>query len=207
MNKIAVFLDSSGETTTFENTGHLKVFSKDKGSWSVIRDLILLPTNSVQIFEIRNKFSSIAKEISDCSVIVAKKLSGIAYNTLSSANIVVWECEGRPEYFLDDILEEEEEIKKEKESKKGIGSIIEEHVKKIEDGYYLISLDDIQTSNEKISSKQVLIPFLENKNLKKIDISCSHIPPWIEQKIMNYGFSMKVEDLCTNQIKIILTKE
>jgi len=207
MYKIAVFVDNLGEVTTFDTQGHLRVFSKSQGSWQVIRDLIILPIASTEIHEIRDKFKAISSEISDCNVFVAKKISGVAYNILSSSKIVVWECEGRPEDFLDDIVDEEEKLKKDKEASKSIEVIIEEHIKKIREGHYYISLDDIQNRNEKLSSKQIIIPFLENKIYEKLDISCSHIPPWLESKSKSYGFSMKIEDECTNQLKISLIKE
>lgn len=207
MYKIAVFVDNLGEVTTFDKQGHLQVFSKIQEGWKVIRDLIILPITSTEIHEVRNKFKAISTEISDCNVVVVKKINGIGYNTLSSANIVVWECEGKPELFLDDIVDEEKKIKKDRESSKSIEVIIEEHIKKIREGHYYISLDDIQTRNEKLSSKQILIPFLENKIYEKLEISCSHMPPWLKSKSKSYGFSMKIEDVCTNQLRISLTKE
>lgn len=206
MNKIAVFTDKKGETTTFNNEGYLKVFSKVNGKWCILRELKILPGDMTKISEVRSKITSIANEINDCSIVVGKRISGIVYNIFSSANIIVWECEGRPEGFLDYIFDEEEKKKNEKPIKDEIGAVIEDHIKKIEEGYYYISLSNIQTINERITSKQVLIPFLERGGFEKVEIMCSHIPPWIESKTTRYGLKMSIQDVCTNEIKITLAK-
>ncbi|KZL91364.1 Fe-only nitrogenase accessory AnfO family protein [Clostridium magnum] len=63
-------------------------------------------------------------------------------------------------------------------------------IKNGDDGSYYIDLRIITENNEKITSKQVLLPFFHNTVFKELEITCDHIPPWfgMELKQLNLQF-------------------
>ncbi|MEQ8197787.1 MAG: Fe-only nitrogenase accessory AnfO family protein [Clostridiaceae bacterium] len=206
MNRIAVFMDNRGITTSFDNKGIIKIFSNEFERWEVIKEFKVEEPNLYRLSEVRARFEKISSYLEDCDIIVGQKISGIAYNVFSTNNLVVWECDGRPENFLDFIVMEEEKCIERNNSKKTEADIIKEHIIRVSDRAYRINLKEIQSKFETISSKKVVIPFLENWDYTEAEIICSHIPPWLEGKINTLCLRMNTEQAASNEYKLKIYK-
>jgi Fe-only nitrogenase accessory protein AnfO len=212
MDKIAVLLGSNNETISFDEEGMIKVFFKQNKGWSIVQEVPLILGAEKGLSGIREKITQAANTIKDCNIIVGKKVYGIAYNVFETLQFNIWETEGEPHTFLDDIFKQEERYRKEemkKEIKKEIIASEESlrgitYMNAIAEGHYEINLTQIQSENGTISSKQLLIPFLKKENFKKLDILCTHIPPWIENEIKKYQLQMEVVQLDVNNYTIRL---
>ncbi|MFA9380069.1 MAG: Fe-only nitrogenase accessory AnfO family protein, partial [Acetanaerobacterium sp.] len=47
------------------------------------------------------------------------------------------------------------------------------------DGRYFLDLIALQNEHPEVSSKQVLLPFLESTPFFQLDLVCTHLPPWL----------------------------
>ena len=53
------------------------------------------------------------------------------------------------------------------------------------DGRYTINLAEILDKNPGFNSRQILMPALENKSCKRLEIICDHLPRWFNNELRN----------------------
>jgi Fe-only nitrogenase accessory protein AnfO len=63
----------------------------------------------------------------------------------------------------------------------------------ITEGHYSINLAEILQDNPALNSRQVLIPALEEKTFKKLEIICDHIPRWFNNELRNLKLTAELE--------------
>lgn len=202
MNKIGVLLGKDNETISFAEVGRINIFLKEEGRWQVVQETLFTIDGSMGLRKVREHMIEIAKSLGDCKIIIGKKVEGIAYNVFESFGFSIWEFEGPAQNFLDYVIEKEDEIQK--EQIQSPQSYKEGYIEKLNEDYYQIDLEEAQLANRNLSSKQILIPVLQNYPFKRLDIICSHIPPWIEKQIDNYRLEMQTENLCGGNYKVTL---
>lgn len=206
MSKIAVLIDKNDETTTFGKGATVEVFVKEGGEWEAIQKIEVVLEDSMGVAEVRQEAARIAKALGDCRLIVGKKVYGMAYNVFEAMKFAIWEIEGRPETFLDEIVEAEEAYVLQETNKENEKLNEESYIKKISEGHYLIDLLHMQSLDRSISSKQAIIPFLEKQSFERLDIVCTHIPPWIETQTEKYAVRMKIEEIDNGNYNVMLLK-
>jgi Fe-only nitrogenase accessory protein AnfO len=177
--KIGVYLNKDGETIAINESGVIRVYCKEEGQWGISKvvELDMSTVNGMQA--LRVKFKELASSLEDCRVIVGRNITGIPYTVLDSMGFNLWEIEGKPEEFLEYVLEKEliEEQEKNEE--------VEEITAPIETdkpGCFHINLKKLQENKSKLSSKQVLMPFLQSSKFYELEIICDHMPPWFENE-------------------------
>ena len=204
MNKIAVFIGNSNETIDFDTSGMIKVFLKKDNEWDCVQEIPLVLNESMALKVARENLIQASKLIKECKIIVGKKVYGISYNVFETMGYSIWEYEGQPQAFLDEILEQELEYMAQEANR--LKDIPEEksYIKQISEGHYFIDMQEMQLVNKNISSKQILMPFLKQGEFKILEIICTHVPPWIECEIEKSQLVMKVEKLEFEKDRITL---
>lgn len=204
MNNIAVVTGYDNETTTFECEAMIKVFSKKKEEWHVVQEIPFESKPPAGIDEVRETVEEAIKQIKDCRIIVLKKVSGVVYHILESMAFNIWEVDGQPQEWLDELLEQIIKEQKEEAEKKGKGNESNYFVR-LGEGHFLIDLKEIQEADRNISSKQLLLPILKGEKLRQLDILCTHIPPWMACEVKQYGYTMKMQLLRAGNYKVTLS--
>ena len=200
MNEIAVFLDEKNEISSFTEAKCVKIFAKEEDSWKVKKEILVERTsNGKGIKEVREEYMNLAKQMDDCKIVIVNKAFGIPYSVFYAEDFSVWELEGNPLNFLDEIIikEKEEEEREENE---------EEIAKKLGEGYFLIDLMELEISKPEMSSKKAIIPYLEKEEVKKIEIHCCHVPPWLIKEKDKGQITLKVDEIKRNEYKVIIEK-
>jgi len=178
--EIAVYIDENGSTASLSEPGRLVVYRRKMGKWSVVREKGIPQGGSGGLKELRQKMGQVLAFLGDCGVFVGRSVTGVPYYELEKAGCSVWEFEGRPEEFLDYVLQQEEAAQQAK------GSVSSAEVPvPVENspGCYHISLKKIQAGSSGVTSKQVLLPFLRQGTFYSLQVVCSHIPPWLEAEM------------------------
>ena len=200
MNEIAVFMNEEKQISSFTEAICVKVFIKEEASWKVKKEILLERTNSEKgIKEVREEYMNLAKQMDDCKIVIINKAFGIPYSVFYAEDFSVWELEGNPLNFLDDIIikEKDEEEREENE---------EEIAKKLGEGYFLIDLMELELSKPEMTSKKAIIPFLEKEEVKKIEIHCCHVPPWLKKEKDKGKITLKVDEIKRNEYNVIIEK-
>ena len=139
MNEIAVFLDEKNEISSFIEAKCVKIFEKKEDLWKVKKEILVERTSDGKgIKEIREEYINLVKQMEDCKIVIVNKAFGIPYSVFYAEDFSVWELEGNPLNFLDEIIIKEKEEEEREESQ-------EEIAKELEEGYFLYRFNGIRT--------------------------------------------------------------
>lgn len=196
--EMAVFVNDNGETASIYHQGIIKIYQRKQGQWSLLkeRDFYLGENNTIK--DIRIKMKQVIDFLEECKTFVGLTVTGVPYFELEKARCSVWEYQGRPRDFLDDILRMEEEEQHQKQSQSFI-SILPQV---IENGCYRVSIKEIQQNNYGLTSKQVLLPIINKGEYEKLEIICNHIPPWLETQ---FALGILSADISKDKDEITVT--
>jgi Fe-only nitrogenase accessory protein AnfO len=197
--KVGVYLNEEGDTISINESGSIRVYYKENGKWGISKVVEFDMSTVTGMQALRVKFKELASNLEDCRVMVGKSIVGIPYNVLDSLGFNLWEMEGKPEEFLEYVLEKEmlEEQEKNEEALE-----ITEPVETDKPGCFHINLKMLQENNSKLSSKQVLLPFLQNTKFYELEIICSHIPPWFQNEFEKHDLKFFSVENGANEYKV-----
>lgn len=199
MYEIGVFLEERDVISSFEEAKYVKIFEKDNNVWKVKRLIIINRNNDKKgISEIREEYKKIVNQMEDCTIVVVNKAFGIPYSVFYLQDFSVWELEGDPLSYLDEIVKNEIEQETTDKQKEEIG-------KKIKEGHYSIDLLELELTNPEISSKNAIIPYMKQEDVKKIDIHCCHVPPWLIKERDKGNVQMEIEEVKSNNFNVSIT--
>jgi Fe-only nitrogenase accessory protein AnfO len=200
--KIAVHLSDLEETISLNECGTIKVYAKKNTQWVIEKKLDFSISEAVGIKGIRDKYVQLAEVLDDCKILVASNITGISYNVLDSMGFNLWEIEGKPDEFLEHVLESEikNEINETKEYENGDKEI--GPVEADKEGHYFIDLKRFTENNSRISTKQALLPFLRSRTFYELEIICSHMPPWFDREFAALGLKYFAVQNSTNEYKV-----
>jgi Fe-only nitrogenase accessory protein AnfO len=204
--KIAAFLDYTDETTSFDKSGIVKVYSKDKEEWNVVEEIPFSISNLNTSKEIRESIINMIKNLRECRVFVAARVIGICFTVLEGSGFNIWEVEGNPADFLEHVFESEQQEKLNKPDETDVESI-PTPIQSKEEGEYYIDLKMSLERNEKVTSKQILLPFLKNTTFSELEIICGHIPPWFDKEFKRLHLKSSVESIRGDNFKVIVYPE
>jgi len=200
--EIAVFQDISGKTQSFLEPGIIKVYSRQLGKWTVTKEMIFRIDNIGGLKAIRENIINMADTLGDCKVFVGRDIKGMAYNVLDGMGFNTWELEGAPLEFLDFVYEKEEEEAKADDLEATVSN--SPQIIQLKDGTYFLDLKKIQENDVNITSKGILIPFLNSTLFYQLEIICKHIPHWFEVEFKKLNLKMESESISQNEIKVII---
>ena len=200
MNEIAVFLDERNEISSFTEAKCTKIFERKEDLWKVKKEVLLgISINGKGVREIRQVYLDLIKQMDGCKIVIVNKAFGIPYSVFYAEDFSVWELEGNPLKYLDEIIIKEKEEEEREESQ-------DEIAKELGEGHFLIDLMELELSKPELSSKKLIIPFLKNEEVKKIEIHCCHVPPWIIKEKDKGQITLKVDEIKRNDYKVTIEK-
>jgi Fe-only nitrogenase accessory protein AnfO len=200
--EIAVFQDISGKTQSFLEPGIIKVYSRHLGKWTVTKEILFRIDIIGGLKAIRDIIINMTEELGDCKVFVGRDIKGMVYNVLDGMGFNTWELEGEPLEFLEFVYEKEEEEAKanDLESK----DYKEPQIMLLKDGTYFLDLKKIQENDVNITSKGILLPFLNATVFYQLEIICKHVPHWFEVEFKRLNLKMKDKIIGQNEIKVVV---
>jgi len=195
---IAVFLGENGKTKPFNQSGVTKLYFKEKSEWKIIKEIIFEINDLMSTETIRDNIKHMADAIGECNVFVAGDIKGIPYTVLDNMGFNLLKVEGNPEDFLELVLNSE----KERKFKKQRAEIIPTPSINGKEGYYFIDIQVEMEDNEKLTSKQLLLPFINNTDFKELEIICTHVPLWLDNEFSKLNLSSDVEKINDGTVKV-----
>lgn len=202
MYEIGVFLEEKDIISSFEKAKYVKIFKKDNNVWKAKKSIIINRNNGAKgIGEIREEYKKLVDQMDECKIIVVNKAFGIPYSVFYLQDFSIWELEGDPLNYLDEIVKSEIEQETIEEQEEEIGH-------KIKEGHYFIDLLELEITNPEMSSKNAIIPYMKQEEVKKIDIHCCHVPPWLIKERDKGNIQMEIEEVKANDfnVRIIINK-
>jgi len=202
--EIAVFVNESGKTASMYEDGSVKVFSKVDDNWKVNREVTFFLDASNGIKEVRKNVIDLVKFLDKCKIFIGKEVSGQLYNVLDMNGVSICENEGVSEEFLDYLIEEEEKYKEMGSLKNHEEDVLPYPISENEDGNYSINLKLLSINKPNVTSKQALIPFLNNEKFYQLEVICGHVPRWFEIELDKLNLKYEVIKESETQYKVII---
>ena len=201
--KIAIFMDSNGETLPFGESGTVELYDRDGEDWYCINCIPFKPDRAMNLNLLRQCIYKMASQLDDCKLLVVKKTHGIFKAILEEElGMHVLTFDGSPLESLDQIREQ-----REKELIAAAASVCsrpcggngaaEMHpvpVGNADRKLYRINLAEVQKKNTSLNSKEILLPFLQERNFRELEIICIHPPKWLDDALRTFCLTMKTEE-------------
>ncbi len=201
--KIAMFVDEDGYSAPLDSAGNLALYIYDEKEWRCTKRISFGTVEKMNLPEIRARVHGMISEIDDCKVFIAKNTKGIFFSFLDGAGISIWQLEGYPADFLDDIMEKEKINSQD-------GSSTEPAIVAVgddPDGIYKIDLISILKSNRSLTSKQALLPFLQKNIFSRLEVICEHVPKWFDREFDSLKLTLEVEESEDGLCRAIISPE
>jgi Fe-only nitrogenase accessory protein AnfO len=202
VGEVAVLLDADGFSGRFTEPGKVVVYKRCGPSFTARREMELDLDRSNGLVELRSKMSELLRFLGPCRIFAAKSASGAVYFELEKAGCSVWEVSGRPDKFLDGVLQGEEEAESAAAPAVEIPVPVE-----VSPGSYFISIKEAQGKAPFVSSKQILQEFICRGDFNVLEVVCDHVPPWIEMEAKRRGYAMETEPRGKNVVHVRLARE
>jgi Fe-only nitrogenase accessory protein AnfO len=184
---IAVLENSDGYISSFSEAGIVRVYSKNDNEWKVIKDIIFKLDDMENMNSIKAKIQGIAESLEKCKIFVGSKIRGSSFAIFERLGINSWEIEGKPQDFLDYILEKEEALELERNNVEK--EIIPAPVMVGKKGQYSLDLNKALEFDSNLTSKKILLPFFKNSDFAELKIICGHVPMWFEREFDNLNLN------------------
>lgn len=185
--KLALCLNEENFLEDIQEASIFKIYEYNDTSWDLVDSIDFSLENAESMKEIRESLKDLMGKMGDCKNIIAKKITGLFYTTFETSGFELWEMDGSENEVLENFVLEETQEQQEKD-------LIFVPVEK---GLFEIDLIKVLQSDPNATSKNVLIPFLEDGGFNGLRVICAHVPPWFEGKLkeMKYTFSSeKIDD-------------
>jgi Fe-only nitrogenase accessory protein AnfO len=201
--EIAVMLGNDGRTVSLSDPGTLMVFRRERRQWSVTRSQEFALDPAAGLSGLRKTVAAMMEFLGTCRTVVVKSASGALFFELEKARCSIWEIDGVPKDFLDQVWQDEKEDQEHAAFPPVAGAEIPAPLE-ISPGKFMISIKDIQGKRPELSSKQVLRPFVRQGGFTELEVICDHIPPWLDADAEQQGYLLTSERTAMNEVKVLL---
>jgi Fe-only nitrogenase accessory protein AnfO len=146
----------------------------------------------MNISRIRLYIHELSSRLDGCKALVMRKSPGI-FNAIleEELGIRIWTVNGQPFDAFPHIKAQTETAMDTAQgcaSCRGTGETAEmaaTPVGDLNDGLFQINLVEIQQKNSSLNSREILLPFLEQKkDFTELEIICLHIPKWLNEEML-----------------------
>ncbi|MFZ1128796.1 Fe-only nitrogenase accessory AnfO family protein [Methanoregula sp.] len=203
IQEIAAIIGPDGASIPLNEAGNVVVYRHVLGSWQKDREMAFVLSPLLGLRELRRQMEDLKSFLRDCRVFVAQSASGALYFELEKARCSVWEIAGTPDQFLDNVWRDE--IAEQATVCLPAGAGTTPAPIETSPGNYTISIREIQGNRPEVSSKQVLQQFIQRGEFLVLEITCSHVPPWIEVEAERRGYVLEIEKPDKETVKVRLT--
>jgi Fe-only nitrogenase accessory protein AnfO len=200
--EIGAFVDEAGRAAALLQPCSLRIYRRDQGQWRLDRSTPLNLADASGLADLRRRVAEIIAVFGDCKTALAAAFQGAALHEMEKAGIELWEVDGEPTELFDTILLETEKAAQESNKAAALPFPVLEN---LGEGKFSLSIAEVQRSSGGLTSKQVLLPILQQGSFRELAVLCTHVPPWLEAEANSRGWQLRTEK--TNGAQLIATIE
>jgi len=203
--KIATIVDDSKKLSSFEIGTSLNIYYKDTGSWQLKEEIGYSLDISLALSEIRDYIRTIILKLEDCKIVIGKTVSGLPYNIFDRMGFAIFEVAYISDSLLDEIFSEVQEYKNKKNAPPV--NLSTSPIQTEIAGIYFLNLIELQEKHPDISSKKALKEFIETTPFYKLELLCSHVPPWFDNFLPLKKLNYSLDQIEINKYRVTIYKE
>ncbi len=185
--RFVVLVNEANDITDFFNVHKLAIYEK-KATWELVeyckihKDKVQIRTN---IEKLTNEICSIMKE-KGSDMLIGSIIVGFPYYKFCANGIIVCELDQISQQAFQSIHQDFYE----RQVQETVENVPPYPVCAHGEGFYTFDFDKAMDVHKELSSKKMLIPFLQKGSFKTLSILCSHIMPWLEYYVETHNLKM-----------------
>ncbi|QTF07221.1 Fe-only nitrogenase accessory protein AnfO [Brenneria izadpanahii] len=188
--KIAVFINQNGNIAPLFEPGKVKLFSRCDDRWQAAGEIPFTLNYDMSLSEIRTRTLTLLEEMPGCHHFVARQIQGALLAWFDGMGVTMWQFTGIPEDCLAVIYSSVKQVQRATAVPAAAETFIQAGER---DGEYHIDLIAALAGDARLTSKQLLIPFLQSHTFTRLNVTCDHLPKWFEQKLPALNLAVDVE--------------
>jgi|GEM_PF-923569 Iron only nitrogenase protein AnfO (AnfO_nitrog). len=212
--RIAIYTDTGGGLVPYTEACKITVY-EEMGSWIIVGEYPLQPlslNSSAGITtSVRIAAECAAKMLDGCKIIVGAELSGIPFHVFDRCGFLIYQLTEIDGFVMDAVAFEAGLIfeKSACESKSTdtvpasaqVLPICDFPAETVTPGVYYFNLITAQKRDPSMTSKKALARFLKEIAFEELVLVCAHIPPWLENGMLEIDTSVNRDGTLTVSIK------
>lgn len=198
--RLAAYVSSEGIISGLKEKGSVIMYEQADDGWQEIGVFPMDVNTAEDLEQLQTIIKSVAAQLKECSVLIARDMTGVMNAILDSVGIKTWRAEGNIYDELPFIAGEEE---RELLESMMVGP---EPISQGSEcsGKFGINLVETMKAFPKLNSREILIPFLMRGSFRSLEIICEHPPKWLETDADKLNVSVQSKALSTKGIKMIV---
>lgn len=188
MMKIAVFIDTQGEIASVFTPGIVRVFTYYGDHWRPVKDIPYALGQEMDLTEIRTRTLAMLTELTACRHFVALDIHGALRAWFDGMGITMWQCRGSAQACLSAVYHSVR--------RRALPQVAAQQTyiqTGTDDGEYHINLMTALASDAGLTSKQLLLPFLQTRTFTRLNVICDHLPKWFAQQLPALNLALVVK--------------
>ncbi|MBK1680715.1 Fe-only nitrogenase accessory protein AnfO [Rhodocyclus tenuis] len=200
--KIAAYLNPQGDVASLYEPGCFRLYqasAADEG-WLSAQEIPFVTDYARPLPEIKAALHAAIAGLDDCKTLVSAEVRGVLYSVLQEElGFRIWKSEGPLLQQLDSVRQKEAEHEAQKrfEIVAFAGKMLPTPmlVGDPRDGCFWIDLKEALNHESGQTSRQILIPFLERGQFRRLEVLCDHLPKWMTWEMERLDMSAESEEI------------
>lgn len=188
--KIAVFINQDGEIAPLFEPGGVRLYSRCDNRWQAVGEIPYALNHQMSLSEIRTRTLTLLEEMPGCHHFVARQIQGALLAWFDGMGVTMWQFTGLPEDCLEVIYTAVRQVQRVPAVPAAAETFIQTSAR---EGEYHIDLITALAGDARLTSKQLLIPFLQSRRFIRLSVTCDHLPKWFEQQLPALNLAVEVE--------------
>ena len=181
--KIAALVDQQGATADLFHGVQVRLYHNPQGQWQVLRDIPFLTESiteeSMDMSGIRSRLLGLQPQLAGCQHLIARSI-------LDGMGLAMWGLEGDPSHVL-------EQIRLQTQARPAAMAAQTLVQTTGAPGCYRVNLQAALAQDNRLTSKQLLHPILDQHPFERLEILCDHVPKWFEREFPARQLNLRVD--------------
>lgn len=190
MKKIVLAVNEQEKLCKFPVAAWLKVLRHTGEHWEPEK-LVPLNLKVTNTEELRANTREAISAIPECKILVAQGITGIPYYVFDKMGFAIFEAPSVSKELLDEVIAEVDK----NEKTLAADSLLPRAPVEVTDGCYYLDFLLLEQAHPEVTTKQALLPFLEETPFISLTLRISHVPPWLEFGRYTEKLEMQVKEL------------
>ena len=200
--KMAVVENNDKKTSSIFKQGFIATYEEDCGEWKVLSRFENTVCRATGIAAVRMALADTIKRLHGVTIIAASEISGVAFSTFEAAGFGIFLEENNVMDVLALARKEMPEVMEKQQEQAREVDIMQFFEHDLNKGDFCLNMQEVLLKNSQLTSKSILLPYLKNGEFNRLDVICSHIPPWFDRDFGVLGFEYETVNVLPDKITV-----
>jgi Fe-only nitrogenase accessory protein AnfO len=199
--KIAVFLNEQGLIAALTEPGAVVLYTRENQHWQVCRQIPFTLAGTASLADIRQHTLAMLALMPECRHFVAREIHGALLAWFDGSGLTMWQSAGTPEAALNIIAQQlpapPEPVALLPQAFVHAGPL---------PGEFHVDLIAALRCGGSHTSKQLLVPLMQQESFTRLEIRCDHVPKWFD-RLAQYQLSVASSRAPDGNLQVVVSKK